>query len=232
MPTYTEHMLIAFGGTWYAEAADGWECTLRVSSDGGGGGVLNEDLYLNDIVPNLKTWFNTARNGLSNQAQLTYVKCNRIGADGRYIDKSITHRKDFTAVLGGAPSYGPAFLSICTTLHTAALRGRGHMGRIYLPNNTKPMSTSLQISAGDALAVAQSTRRLLQLIKNPVAAPSGWTPDAWAAGSSSVSPTPGIYSGVDASVHVITATSADTVYDVQRRRKEQIKGTRSAQQVI
>lgn len=224
---YTEHMLIAFGGGWVGEASDGWECTLRVSSNGGSGGVLQEDNYLADIVPNLKTWFQGTGNYMSSYAQLAYVKANRVGADGRYVDKAITHRVDFSPVTGGRAAVGPQFTSICATLQTAALRGRGHVGRIYLPNASIGTVTAMQISSATATGVCQSVVRLLQLIKNPKTVPSGWV-DTFTPGSYDVSPIPAIYSGIDASVHVITGVSADTVYDVQRRRKEQVKGTRVA----
>src|SRR5690348_15483940 len=85
---YTDHMLVVIGGDWVGEASDGWECTVRVSSNGGGGGVLDEEAYLNDIVPNLKTWFGALTNQMSNQANLKYVKVNRIGTDGKYVDKT------------------------------------------------------------------------------------------------------------------------------------------------
>lgn len=228
MVNYTSHHLVAFGGHFVGQTKEGWECTVRVSSNGGGGEVLDEEVYLSSIMPNLKTWFASPQNAMNVLSTLEYIKCNRIGADGRYVDKTNTHRRDFAAVAGNVGAVGPGFLSIAVTFHTAKLRGRAHMGRIYLPNNCKSLTSAMQISATDATAVANAGARLLRLLKNPTTAPSGWGTDTWAGGTGT-SPTPGIYSAIDGSVNAITATSADTVMDVQRRRKEQVTGTRVAQ---
>jgi len=211
---YTPHVLVAFGGSWSNALTEIWECTVRLSADGGGGDTLDPDGYISDIATGLATWYHGA--GMALSSQLKWVKVNHIGADGLYADKTTTHVHDYSPPIAGITlGVAPGFCTLAYTWETAHARGPGHRGRIYPPNNAYATVSSFQVSAGDATANAEAGASLLAILKNSAGAPGR-------------KGTPVIASKVDASITPITGCTSDTVYDVQRRRKNRIVGTRSA----
>lgn len=215
MVNYTPHYLVAFGGDFVGETGEGWECTLRVT-EASGGDVLDPVAYLAAIKTPLSTWFAAATSKMTVESRLSWIKCNRIGPDGRYSDKANSHRTDYaTPVSGSASSAAPAFISLAYTWETGNARGRAHRGRMYPPSGYN-CSSAMQVSTTDRDAAAAAGKALLAVFAN-------------AAGSNvQTKPMPSIYSGLDATVHAITGVSVNSTYDVQRRRKAQVKGTRSA----
>jgi len=215
--SYTPHVLVAFGGSWIADPAEVWECTVRLSADGGGGVTIDPDAYLDYIAVSLPIWFANSDNQMCASALLKFVKANHIGADGLYVDKTTTHVHDFTpGVAGGVGPIGPQFCSRVFTWETAVARGPGHRGRIYPPNATVAVSGSaFRCSVGSRDDAAHAGAGLLALLKN-------------AAGPNGTKGTPVVASNIGGAIHPITGCSADDIFDVQRRRKNRIKGTRSA----
>lgn len=212
---YTPHVLVAFGGSWTDEPSEMWENTVRLLANGGGGDTLDPEAYLTAIATNLKTWFSAAGTSMSSRATLNYVKVNHIGADGTYVDKTTTHLRDYSPVVpGGATQNMAGFISLAYTWETALLRGPGHRGRIYPPNATAPLLTALRTTTGARDAIATAGAGLLAVLKN--------TP-----GSAGTHATPIVASKVGGQVTPITGCTCDDIYDVQRRRKNRVKGTRS-----
>lgn len=213
---YTPHLLIAFGGSWTTAPSEVWECTIRATSDGGAGSIVNEEAYLGEVAPQLATWFHNAANLQSALATLRWMKANHVAADGTYVDSGTTHVHDFaTPPVGGSPSYNTGYCSLAYTWETAVARGPGHRGRMYTPNCSMPMTTDPFVVSNllrDQNATAGAG--ILALVHN-----SG--------GSANLKPHPVVASKIGGAIHNITGCTSDSIYDVQRRRKNRAVGTRS-----
>lgn len=214
---YTPHVLVAFGGTWTDALSEVWECTVRILADGGGGVTIDPDAYLADVAPQLGTWFSNAPNMMSNNAMLKWVKANHIKADGTYLDPANTHVYDYgTAHQGGTGNAIPGYCSLAYTWETAAARGPGHRGRIYPPNTVLGATAhTFTVTATQRDANAVAGAGVLAALKNT-------------AGANGTKGTPVVASKVNGALVHITGCTSDDVYDVQRRRKNRIKPTRSA----
>ena len=214
---YTPHVLFVFGGSWAADLTEIWECTVRLEANGGGGVTLDCDAYLAAISLPLKTWFAAAGTAMSSRAQLKWIKANHVGADGRYVDGTTTHVRDYGPIVtGGAPDVGPQFCTLAYTWETAVARGPAHRGRIYPPNATRAPSTSFKVDSGQRDANAANGAGLLAVLKNTAGADAG------------THATPCIASNIGGAIHAITGCTSDDIYDVQRRRKNRVVGSRSA----
>lgn len=82
------------------------------------------------------TWLSSADAGFSEAVSLGYVKANRIGANGKYIDPiTAEHIVPAPTVLGsGTPM---PFQISCVVSLRAPGRGAGTHGRMYIPNQNK-----------------------------------------------------------------------------------------------
>jgi hypothetical protein len=210
---YTPHVLVSFGGSWTTDPKEVWECGIRVTADGGGGVTVDCDAYLADIEAPLSTWFHDAGNGMMSTALLEWVKANHIGADGKYVDTTLTHVFDYSAPVAGAVGMkGPGYCTLVYSWVTAAKRGRAHMGRIYPPNASYPLISAFQVDSGSASAAALSGKGLIAILAN-------------ASGAAGTKPVPSVTSKIDGSIRPITGCRVDTIYDVQRRRKNRVTGT-------
>jgi len=217
--SYTPHVLFSFGGSWSSDPAEIWECSVRLSADGGGGVTLDPEAYLSGISAALFSWYQSTAASMNALATLAFIKANHIGADGKYVDKTTTHVHDFTPAAGALSPVGPGFLSIAYSWYTANARGPGHSGRIFPPNNTNaPSVGAFQVSSSVTAAYATSAALLLGILKNSAGAPGA-------------KGTPIIASKVNGAIVPIVGATVNSVYDVQRRRKNRIKGTRSAAHV-
>jgi len=213
--TYTPHVLVAFGGSWNIAPAEIWECTVRISADGGGGVTINPDAYLADIAPNLSTWFAAAGTNMNSRSTLKWVKANHIGADGLYVDSTTTHVHDYSpAVAGGGALHGLGYISLAYTWETAVARGPAHRGRIYPPNDYGTDAGPFTVSTGNRDTNAANGAGLLAVLKNT-------------AGADGAKGTPVVASKIGGAIHPIVGCSSDDAYDVQRRRKDRVPHTRS-----
>jgi hypothetical protein len=213
---YTSHVLVAFGGTWVDTPGEVWENTVRISSNGGGGVTLDPGAYITAIKTALSTWFTNSATKMSSSAVLGWLKANTIGSDGKYVDKTTTHLWDYAAgIVGAQAPVGPQFLSLAYTWETAAARGPAHRGRIYPPNAGYGISTAFEVNSSQRDANAAAGAALLTVLKN-------------AGGTDGTKGTPVIASNIGAAIQNITGCTSDTVFDVQRRRKNRVKGTRSS----
>jgi hypothetical protein len=225
---FSPHALLELSGQLISLSGPNeiWTMGLRVTgSNSFHAGPLEDEIegFLDALVDgdhgmsrSLKDWFADPTAGMSNQATLTTVKLNRIGADGKYAQPGITHVRDFTPVAGGAAPQAPDFLSLVWTYETAKMRGRAHRGRAYPPNPTYAF-TGAQVT--NALRDANAARgaAFINLVRE------AHNNDA---GFDQLSPV--IASRIDGSIETITGVSSDNVYDVQRRRKNQLVPARSA----
>lgn len=213
---YTPHVLVEFGGSPVSYPGEIWACTLRGIMVTGGPDPTDfaADDYLEAVQSVLLTWWLDAANHTSANFYLKWIKANAIGADGKYINP-VTHVYDYASPEPGstAESNFAGFCTYAYTWETGIARGLAHRGRMYLPN-AYPLVGGFETSASTT-AIAQSGSLLLSALDNQ------------ASGVSTQELVFGIYSRKSAAHHDIIGCSADSVVDVQRRRKNRIAGTRS-----
>lgn len=91
-----------------------------------------------ELVENIKTWFQREGTGISRHASLEWVKFAVIGTDGKYAgsesgDFELNETIDFDAVYGRLDREIAPQLSVALTMETNVRRGAGRFGRIYPP---------------------------------------------------------------------------------------------------
>lgn len=210
---YATHFLVAFGGGWGSDAGEVWQCGVRGNPGAGFIDTFDEDTYLSEIEAALSSWFSNSDNGMANQANLQWVKCNKIGPDGRYVDPT-THVFDYVSPPpGGSAIVAPGFTSLAYTWGTTHTRGTGTYGRIYPPNSTYAMGGAFNVSTASTNANRAAGLALLNVLNNHSSTTSEFGPE--------------IASKKDASLTAISRVSSDNIYDVQRRRKNRATSTRS-----
>lgn len=210
-------MLVQFGGSisftdFPNTPAEEWTCGIRFAADGGDPTVLDPEAFLTAVQNPMATWFHDAQNGMSNTCTLDFIKANLIGPNGRYVNRSNTHRFDWSPVIAGGVA--PALLPISSLVfswRTARNRGPGAHGRIYPPNFTYGTGTSVEVQPADQGAAANAGQRLLRLLT------AAWIPGGLAHAV--------VASNVDASLTPITLVSVGNVWDTQRRRKNALAET-------
>jgi hypothetical protein len=222
---YMPHTLIAFGGKLTTNSPpDSWQSGIRVrllQPDGisQGNGVTDPAAFLTALAPLLLTWFQAAavvtagseRAAHRSDAYLDWLKVNNIGTDGKYSSQvSHTFSWDGTKTGSATPTGQPPFVTAAVSLLTALTRGPGHRGRIYLPLTLAltPQGTLSALQQAQCNGIARS---LLTTI----------------AGVTDANGTviPIVASKVNGSRAAINAVATGSVFDVQRRRKEQILET-------
>lgn len=217
---FPQHVLVEFGGQLIdnGTADEIWACGVRCIDANSGGYTADPDEALNVMHQALAEWFAAPASGMSVRSTLTYLKINNINAAGHYASNE-THAYYWgTPVPGGANQAAPAFCSVAMTWETGVTRGLAARGRIYPPNFTEAPNGS-NISAAGRDRVRDAGYALLHDVI------AGTT----RAGDTEDMLVPSVVSGVGAGAHrPIIAVTCDDVYDVQRRRKNQTKSTRSA----
>lgn len=140
---YPPHMLLQFGGYLGGGSSheEIWSCSLRIMTEDGAGSPQNQDVeaqenYLDTATTAIKAWFTSNFTGITDQAKLTYVKCNAIAPNGKYLHTTTTSLRDFAPVAGAGTNpaeYKPFQVSAVVTIETERKRGLGSKGRIYVP---------------------------------------------------------------------------------------------------
>lgn len=216
---YVPHVLIAFGGTLPARTAadEIWSCTIRAfpGATGGpanmGGAGVDYGAYATALAPALKAWFTGGTvNPVSTQCNLTYVKVNPIGPDGKYSDDDASNTVAISGANGQSSLAGISFTCLATSWGSDKLRGPASRGRMYLPTYAgAPAGTAVATTSHRANVLSYSLA-LVSAIRTPTAGLNGgqMTPAL-------VSPIGGAWS------YIRTARVGD-VWDTQRRRKNAV----------
>ena len=207
---YKLHSRVSIIGTWADYPAEIWECSVALSGNGPDGTpVANLQGYVDSVATPVSNWFHN--NGhIPGTAQMTMLKIANIGPDGKYAGDPAMH--DYSPVISGTGSVAaPGFVSFVYTWKTIQRRPPGAYGRIYPPNNGIGMSTSFEISTAAAQQEANSANALLLALT--------------LTGSNTAIPVVASKVGEGSNNAILTA-SVDTVADVQRRRKNRVKGVR------
>jgi hypothetical protein len=227
---YLAHTLIAFGGKLTTNTPpDEWQCGIRVrllqpDNISIGNGVTDPAAFLNSLYGPMQTWFQqtastvtgSERLGLRSDAYLDYLKVNNITAGevgrgqpgGKYASPtSNTHLYNGTVNGVVTATSCPPFVTAAVSLTTALSRGPGHRGRIYLP---LPLALNAQGRMAP-LAQAQcngTVYGLLQTIK--------------AVTDANGTVIPSICSAKNGGRAAITGIATGDVFDVLRRRKDDL----------
>lgn len=167
--TYAPHTLIAFGGS-LSERAVGdeiWQCGIRANVVGGSTiPQAKQATYLAAIQAGLSTWFASANAYHSPESKLAWIKCNAIGADGKYIYPTTTRYDYATPVAGSGTTNGiPAFTNAVYSWTTAVARGVAARGRIY-PPNVPTCAVGSTLSSTRITGFLAAAKALLSVIAN------------------------------------------------------------------
>jgi hypothetical protein len=223
---YSPHTLVAFGGPLTTlTPGDEWQCGVRVrmlDPDGISwrGGAVDPAAYMAAIQAPLLTWFKktavvTAGSefmGMRNDATLAWLKVNNINALGHYASQT-AHRFDYAAQQNGATVAAalPPFVTAAISWLTALTRGPGHRGRVYLPLGLANLHNTGQATVTEQTQCNGTGKGLLDVLKNFT--------------DTSGTAVPVVASKINGATNTITGIATGNVYDVQRRRKEQIPET-------
>jgi hypothetical protein len=209
---YAPHLRFVMGGT-IADDLGGpgseiWSNTINLdpTSDIS---VFNGAAYLASIQAALAAWYGLPASHMSNHSFLTFLKCNAIGADGRYSDPGGSVVFDYPApVAGGSLTSDPPVITTAYSWYTDQKRGAGAHGRIFPPNNTSTNNGSQYITGAEATSYAAAGASLLGILRN-----LGGPPNV-------VDPV--VASNVTATNYVIKGVRVGNVKDVQRRRRDNL----------
>lgn len=226
---YLKHTLIAFGGKLTTNTPpDEWQCGIRIrllEPDGIsiGDGATDPVAMMNALVTPLQTWFQTAAStvagsekaGIRSDAFLDYLKVNNItagatgkGQPGGKYDSPTSNVHLYSGTVGGtAVPSNPPFVTAAVSLLTGLARGPGHRGRIYLP-------LPLALTATGRMSLTQQKQcngTVLQLLA---------TIKALTDANGTVIPS--ICSAINGSRAAITQVATGDVFDVLRRRKDDL----------
>lgn len=147
-----EHHYLTFGGPF--GSVEQWTVGLRFSGQPAASQAaeLTQATALETV---LKAEWAKAGNPVGNGALLAWLKWNRIGTDGRYVNDWTTV-KDFAAVASSTAGVSyPNQVALVATLRTSKMRGLAKQGRIYLPSPKYSLQgADKTLSAANALEAA------------------------------------------------------------------------------
>lgn len=217
---YAPHALVAICGDWGIQsdaAREVWQFGIRISTGTPAGGYLNDpQAYANGVGPNIDTWFRAVGNGMSTLARLLTVKVNNIKPDGSYKDNT-THQYVLpVAHTGGTSGIYPGFTSLAWTFYTDLGRAPGGRGRCYPPNGTYALNGgAFSCNSATATTNVTAAKALLSILL------------ARLDGTTAIMPV--VASRQTGALGAIQQVSSDTIFDVQRRRKNRASGVRVTQ---
>jgi hypothetical protein len=221
------HVRASWGGVLGNPGVEVWTNSINMMGLTGGATAGADGASLRGLLPALATivsdWFHargdTGRgiSAISSTAQLTWVKLNFIGANGKYRDNPNTLMLA-TPVFGGGQTNATTPIpgtiwqqSSVISLLTGQARGRGSHGRIYPPACGLPVGNDGYMDAALTTAMQQNAVRLLgDLNKLVGAGGSGLQFNACVVSAESKGRAP---------INTpITRLHVDRIPDVQRRR--------------
>ena len=204
---WTPHVLLRWGGPL---GDDTWSCGLRLAATPDS---LDTNAIVDEAAELVKSFHADTRSMHNGLAYLSWVKLNRIGGDGRYIDKGATTLQEIEPAISPPirQNHAPQ-LAIAVTLRTAITRGRAHAGRIYIParavavdaRGTFPTATATDLATATALFIREVNVLMGDVQGRPAVR---------------------IFSSLDGSNNAVTRVECGNVFDTQRRRRAQVLET-------
>lgn len=214
---------VTFSGTCFA-GAEVWSTGLYIGSVGAD--VSNPTQAFADAIRTAWTTFFQSAGASINPTFLTnQIKVAQVGTDGKTSLENVVYAPYGTAIAGtGGPTLFPPQISMVASLEVAGARGLAAKGRMYLPGVSRSITSNGQISTADTTALVNAVKTLVDSLN--AAAPSGERVILASQGrrvkqpDGSYAVTPG--TAVNAVVNRIRVGS---VYDTQRRRRNQLVET-------
>lgn len=217
-PFSHEHGYLQWGGT--LPGGEIWSCGLRMAALGsiiGGTFPLNGgdiETYLDKYVIDIKAFHQRATTAIGPRALLNFVKLNKIGLDGHYVD-SDTHVRFFANVAGGGVTSNvhPNQVALAVSLTTDVDRGPASKGRIYLPLPALLVETDGLISIANITPIVASWRTFLEALSDAPGLDNGETPEVVVMSRKAGAP----------AARTVTGVRIGRVLDTQRRRRNALK---------
>lgn len=150
-----DFLKVTFGGHIYGDQ-DEWTCGINIGSetqDFAANGFTWSPAGLAFVKEIITDWFTSTGAGISQHADMRWIKMAIIGKDGKYktngVDGPYTmnYVQDFAPVNGGdtlhaGQNVAPQ-LTVALTMETDVSRGPGKFGRIYPPLTGNPSNIGL-----------------------------------------------------------------------------------------
>lgn len=206
---FPPHFLLAYGGS--ASGGEEWSCTVRLAGPSNGFGDLPEADLLPPAAVDVSTFVNDSTYKLPNTHKLEWVKLNKIGPDGRYLDPTSSHTHFYPTPPNGLYTcVHPHQVALVVGTMTEAERGFGSRGRFYLPGGAYAVTLDAVlgpvISDADRDAVASAAASFMAALSS------------WPAGAADLRPHVMSSRGTLGAVRPITRVRVGRRLDVQRRR--------------
>lgn len=149
------HLYVQWGGK--LPGSEQWSCGVRLRKKTPGTPNSGAGLIAG-MAATIQSYHQRATTGIHPTAQLSFLKVNAIGVDGRYIGAG-TNQVVFADLVGGGENINPFPNQICAvvTLRTGFTRGPAHSGRFYLPLPSVTIQSDGRVNAGWADGVSDST---------------------------------------------------------------------------
>jgi hypothetical protein len=197
-------MLLTFWGTAWG-GKEQWSTSLRIDQ-----ATLPPAATLDSVRTRFNTFYQTASVGISTSAFYFGVKAAIIGPDGRYpaAGNSISSLMS-TPQPGAGPGFGYPQLTTVVTLNTALLRGKGSVGRMFLPPTSLPIQADGRLATSVAQLVATASASLITDLNGLLDG------DVSVFGGGEGGTGPG-------SQRDVTSVRVGRVVDTQRRRRNQL----------
>jgi len=215
------HKLLTVYGT--AFGAETWQFGLRILPGGGDQQTVSQ-AQADAIKAPVLAWWNDVNSGFSQYHILQGIKLAPIGADGKYPVGETAYVGDIVDTAGTLnTNVHPAQCAYVMTLVSGAIpRGRGSLGRCYLPAPCLSISSTGTVG-GYATTAVVAFRTMLNAI-NAIAD----------LGTVVIASREGLKNGVvQAPFYTpVGFCRADNVMDTQRRRRRSITSTRATSAAV
>ena len=155
------HLYVQWGGK--LPGNESWSCGFRMRRKSGTTVIADGAALLPNVAAAISAFHTRDKTNLGSGAKLSFVKCNAIGVEGRYLDGSGTNQAIFADLPGAGTSAQtfPNQVALAVTLTTGFSRGPAHKGRFYLPLFNSTLGTDGLIPATNAQLVSESVDTLL-----------------------------------------------------------------------
>jgi hypothetical protein len=155
------HLYVQWGGK--LPGNESWSCGFRMRRKTGAAVIADGATLLPNVAAAISAFHTRDKTNLGSGAKLSFVKCNAIGVEGRYLDGSGSNQAIFADLPGAGTSAQtfPNQVALAVTLTTGFTRGAAHKGRFYLPLFNSTLGTDGLIPATNAQLVSESVDTLI-----------------------------------------------------------------------
>jgi hypothetical protein len=197
-----------FGGT------EIWTTSFALGQLGGGDeGDAPTDAEAQAISDAFTAIWTPVANGFSSQFKFEGVKVSHVVTDGTADPALSRFHYRPVPVSGGAGPTNPAQISAVATLQTAIARGRGSKGRMFLPGVGFTVGADGKMTVAQATTLAGQVKTFLDVVNA-----SADVPGVVVLNSQEVTGVP--FKAAD--TNKVVSVKVGTVYDTQRRRRNNL----------